>query len=317
MITKSPTSAQSFKKNIYFTNSARVAFSHILKLIEFKEKDILLVPAYIGYTDREGSGVFDPITENNIIYSFYPILENMKIDLDQLEQIIIEKQVKAILLIHYFGFLYCDILKLKEICVVNDVLLIEDCAHTIYSTFDDKYFGNFGDFSFYSIHKVLPVDSGGFFKINNSSYFKKNLKIQNHEKIELESLETLASYNEDLAIKKIKENYTYMASELTSIDGLKVLVPNLPVGIVPMNLPVYILGMKREEFYFKMIEKGITLIALYYRLIDAIDKEIFKISYDISNNIINFPINQDITKDEMIEIIVKTKAVLNEFRNRN
>ncbi|WP_151951958.1 hypothetical protein [Aliarcobacter butzleri] len=60
-----------------------------------------------------------------------------------------------------------------------------------------------------------------------------------------------------------------------------------------MNLPVYIESMKREDFYFKMLD--ITLIALYYRLIDRL----------------KFPINQDIT---MEEIIKTTKEVLEELQ---
>ncbi len=312
MITKSPTNKKIFRKNIYFTNSARIAFSHILKLIKFEEEDTLLLPAYIGYTDREGSGVLDPIEENNINYEFYPILKNMQIDLDSIEKIILQKPIKAILIIHYFGFLYGDIIRLKKICQDNNILLIEDCAHTIYSKFEDKYLGDFGDFSFYSIHKVLPVDSGGFFKINNPLYFENNIFIQNDEKIEAESLEGLVAYDEDLATKRIRDNYIFMSNELNQIDGIKVLIPNLPLGIVPMNLPVFIEGMKREEFYFKMIEEEVTLIALYYRLIDTIDIEIFKTSFEISNSIINFPINQDITKNEVIEIILKTKEVLKE-----
>lgn len=315
MITKSPTDKQRFRKNIYFTNSARIAFSHILKLIKFQEEDSLLVPAYIGYTDREGSGVLDPIEENNVNYEFYPILDNMQVDLESVEKIIETKSIKAILLIHYFGFLHCDIVRLKQICHDNKILLIEDCAHTIYSKVNNKYLGDFGDFSFYSVHKVLPVDSGGFFKISNPLYFKDDIFIQNDQEIEIESLEALLIYDEDLVTKKIRENYIFMSNELNQIDGIKVLKPNLPVGIVPMNLPVLIEGLKREDFYLEMIEKNVTLIALYYRLIDTIDKNKFKVSHKISENIINFPINQDITKDEMLEIISKTKEVLKGRKN--
>lgn len=312
MITKSPTNYKAFKKNIYFTNSARIAFSKILKIIKFCDDDILLTPAYIGYTDREGSGVLDPIDENNIKYEFYPVLKNMQVDLDELEKIIKSKSIKAILLIHYFGFLYCDIMRLKKICQDNSVLLIEDCAHTIYSKFEDKYLGDFGDFSFYSIHKVLPVNSGGYLKINNPAFLKENILIKNDEKIDIECLEILLTYDEGLATKTIRENYTFMANELNKINGIKVLMPILPYEIVPMNLPVFIECMTREEFYFKMIEEGVILIALYYRLIDTIDKDKFPISYEISDSIINFPINQDITKDEMIEIVRKTKKVIND-----
>lgn len=311
MITKSPTDKYIFRQNKYFTNSARIAFSYILKIINFKEEDTLLIPAYIGYTEREGSGVLDPIEENNISYDFYPILEDMKIDLQRIEELIKKKSIKAILLIHYFGFLHCDIVKLKEICQINNILLIEDCAHTIYSKFKNIALGDYGDFSFYSTHKVLPVESGGFFKINNKSYIDSNITIKDNDKIQPYVLEALLDYNNEESSKKICENYKFMVGRLNKIDGLTVLVPNLPNGIIPMNLAVFITAMKREDFYFKMIEKDIILIALYYRLIDKITKNDFPKSHIISNSIINFPINQDITKNEMIEIVKYTKEIIN------
>ncbi len=68
--------------------------------------------------------------------------------------------------------------------------------------------------------------------------------------------------------------------------------------------------MKREEFYFKMVDEGIVLIALYYRLIDSIKKEAFPNSFFISENIINFPINQDINIEDMDLIVNATKKIL-------
>ena len=311
MITKSP-STDIYCKDMYFTNSARKSFSYILKIINFKESEKLLIPAYIGYTDREGSGVLDPIQENNIKYEFYSINEEFKIDMDEIQNLISKNNIKALLLIHYFGFLYCDIEKLKEICKINQVLLIEDCAHSLYSKYNQTLLGDFGDFSFYSLHKVLPTETGGMFKINNKKYQFKNSFIEDEHKISIDSLETLASYDAEKANQQIEKNYHTMAKELNKINGIKVLFPELPNGIIPMNLPVYIESMKREDFYFKMLDKDITLIALYYRLIDDIDSLKFQNSFKISNKIINFPVNQDITVEEIFKITKKTKEILEE-----
>lgn len=309
MITKSPVIKNNFSKNIYFTKSARIAFSYILKMINFS-KEKLLIPAYIGYTDREGSGVLDPINENKIMYDFYPIKKNFDIDIDTLEKLLKNGSIKAMLLIHYFGLSHYKIVKIQDLCKKYDVLLIEDCAHTIYSKFENKYFGEFGDFSFYSLHKVLPVDEGGAFKINNKKYLDLTLDIINSDKPSIEVLEILLNYDIDLAKRKVLSNYQYMVQALKDINGIEIISPHLSQDIFPMNLPVLITTMKREKFYFKMLEEGITLIALYYKLIDTIDINKYIDSYYISNRIINFPINQDITIDEMNKIIEKTKKVL-------
>ena len=42
----------------------------------------LLVPAYIGYSPNEGSGIYDPIIENDISHYFYLIDENINIDVN-------------------------------------------------------------------------------------------------------------------------------------------------------------------------------------------------------------------------------------------
>lgn len=310
MITKSPTLQKQFVKGIYFTKSARIAFSYLLKLMEFKDNEKLLIPSYIGYTEREGSGVLDPIEENNVKFDFYPIEKNFNIDLKGLEKLILDKSVKAILVIHYFGILHCDILSIKKMCKENNVLLIEDCAHTLYTKHNNIYLGDFGDFSFYSLHKVLPVETDGILKINNKLYTQKDIKISEEHKASYSTLEAFLQYDELNAHKKVFDNYKYMCKGLEKIEGIEILCQDLSEETFPINLPVLVIKMAREKFYFKMIDNGITLISLYYRLIDNITNELYPDSHYISNRIINFPINQDITIDEMDKIIKNTKKIM-------
>ena len=69
MITKKPNNQTNFKRKIYFTNSARQAWGLVLK--ELNPDDKILLPSYIGVTDREGSGIYDPVISNNIKHNFY------------------------------------------------------------------------------------------------------------------------------------------------------------------------------------------------------------------------------------------------------
>ena len=109
MITKTPIDKKKCVGNIFFTSAARVGFNHLLKNLHFKDEEKILLPAYIGITDREGSGVFDPISELKINYDFYGLEKNLKINKEDLETKILSGQFKAVLIIHYFGFLHCDI----------------------------------------------------------------------------------------------------------------------------------------------------------------------------------------------------------------
>ena len=77
--------------------------------------------------------------------------------------------------------------------------------------------------------------------------------------------------------------------DVTEID---VMYPTLN-GEVPHNFPIKVRHGKREQLYFNLMKKGMPTIALYYRLIDKIEKEEFPISFKISDEILNLPVHQD------------------------
>ena len=48
-------------KRLKYTSAARTTFQAVLENLEFREKQKLLLPAYLGITNREGPGVFDSL----------------------------------------------------------------------------------------------------------------------------------------------------------------------------------------------------------------------------------------------------------------
>lgn len=304
MITKTPIDKKKCVGNIFFTSAARVGFNHLLKNLHFKDEEKILLPAYIGITDREGSGVFDPISELKINYDFYGLEKNLKINKEDLETKILSGQFKAVLIIHYFGFLHCDIEWVSIICKNNNMLLIEDCAHAFSSTYKNIPLGDFGDFSFFSIHKFLATEDGGILKVNNKDFHFPIIDDASR-RIKLETLEQL-SKSKINEISNIRiSNYKYLRDKLGKIDEIEILYPELPQGIVPVNFPVIVKDSKREKLYFRLMEENIPVIALYYRLIGAIDKRKYPTSYYFSNNILNLPIHQDILPEDIDNIVEK------------
>ena len=64
----------------------------------------------------------------------------------------ITKKTKAILIVHLAG-LPCEVNKIKKIAKKNSLYLLEDCAHSIESKYNNRHTGTLGDmgcFSFYS-----------------------------------------------------------------------------------------------------------------------------------------------------------------------
>lgn len=293
MITKNPVMDNTCINNCIMTISARVAFKYILKAIGFKSNELILLPSYIGITDREGSGVFDPISSLEIKYDFYKLRKNLSIDMTDFQRKIKRKNVRAILIIHYFGFYQCDLSLIKTICHENNILFIEDCAHAYTSFFKKIQLGTYGDFSFFSVHKFLPTKDGGVLKINNANYNIGTISIS--DKMEYSTLDLLCRANIKDISKIRRKNYSYFSKKIEKIDWIQPFYKVLPNDVVPMNFPILINNGKREHVYFRLMQNNIPTIALYYRLIEQIDPLLFKDMYEISNSILNIPIHQDIT----------------------
>ncbi|TAL72235.1 MAG: DegT/DnrJ/EryC1/StrS aminotransferase family protein [Bacteroidetes bacterium] len=74
-----------------------------------------------------------------------------------------EKDELIILLSHLGGIINPDIQKIANYCIQNNIILLEDCAHSYGATLNGKHSGTFGDagvFSFYAT-KSIPAGEGG------------------------------------------------------------------------------------------------------------------------------------------------------------
>lgn len=93
--------------------------------------------------------------------------KTQNIDWTQIEAKITPR-TKAILPVHMCG-LPCDMDKITEIAKRYSLYVVEDCAHAIEATIDNKHVGTFGDigaFSFY-VTKNVACGEGGMLVTNN------------------------------------------------------------------------------------------------------------------------------------------------------
>ena len=249
MLTKGPTDIGNLTENIWYFSSARTAFKHLLQQLDFGEEEQILLPAYVGITDREGSGVMEPIWDREINYEFFKLDSNLNADLADIDVQIQRGTTKALLLIHYFGFPQKGLYKIRDYCKANQVYLIEDCAHSLYSKFGDADLGSIGDFSFFSIHKSIPSESGGFLRSNLVGFELTN-PIRHSDQISLNALEILARIRRNDVSAKRLGNYKYLAKLLSNCPHITLILPELADGIVPLNMPVLVSEGYREPLYF-------------------------------------------------------------------
>jgi perosamine synthetase len=99
------------------------------------------------------------------------------LDVEQLSKSI-TKKTKAVLPVHFGGY-PCDMDKILQISKENKLILIEDAAHAVGTSYKEKKIGSHGHAVCFSFHPVknLAMPGGGLISINDKAHKKltKNL----------------------------------------------------------------------------------------------------------------------------------------------
>ncbi|MCX6738415.1 MAG: DegT/DnrJ/EryC1/StrS aminotransferase family protein [Candidatus Parcubacteria bacterium] len=161
----------------YSFNSGRSSFLAILKSLELEKESEILIQ---GFTCNAAV--------NPIIWSgFKPIFVDIEKETLNMDPIDLEKKItsksKVVLVQHTFGF-PAKMDKILEICQKHNLILIEDCAHSLGAEYNNKKIGTFGRVSFFSFgrDKIISSVYGGMVVSNDSVLAEKIRKIQNEYK---------------------------------------------------------------------------------------------------------------------------------------
>ena len=308
MISKDQTDSNRYRNSVFFVSAARVGLRHLLQNLHVDKNKFILLPSYIGYSYREGSGVLDPIEECGLNYAFYKVNDDLSADLEDLWDKMSLHKTFAIVIIHYFGIVQSDIIAIKNICSKRGIYVVEDCAHCLKSSYKGIPLGDFGDFSIFSIHKILPTLGGGILKVNRRDISLP--LVEDTDKIAFQALEIYSSSQHDNISSIRTVNYKLLVRLLSDVVGIRILYPELDEGIVPMNLPILIESKSRHSLYQALLNEGVETMALYYELVDSIKESEFPYSYEISRKILNLPIHQDLSEKDIYSIANKLCKIL-------
>lgn len=177
-------------RSFFYFRGANAVYQAI-KYLHIGVNDHVLMPSFHCGVEVEA------VLKAKTNVHFYKMKENLEVDLQDLEGRI-GPDTKAIFVIHYFGFPQ-KMDEIKRLCQKYKLLLIEDCAHALYSRYkkvdssvilrslhevketknlarsfadaqDDSlsYLGSFGDVSIFSLQKSLPICDGGALLINQT-----------------------------------------------------------------------------------------------------------------------------------------------------
>jgi len=153
---------------IYTFASGRMGFYTILKSMDIKKGDEIIIPSYTCV-----------VVPNAILYSgAKPVYCDVNrfdfnVDVTKIEELITDK-TKAIYAQHTFGQM-CDVKEIKKIADKYNLPVIEDVALSLGARDGDKFAGTIGDFGYFSTDrtKIINTSLGGIVSVNNPKYLEK------------------------------------------------------------------------------------------------------------------------------------------------
>tara|TARA_Y100000591_G_scaffold311398_1_gene314765 strand:+ start:38 stop:1222 length:1185 start_codon:yes stop_codon:yes gene_type:complete len=177
----------------------------------------------------------------------------------------ITKKTKGIILVHLAG-LPCEMKKINKIVKKNNLFLIEDCAHSIESKYENKHVGNFGDtgcFSFYST-KNLTTGEGGMI-ITKRKQLANRIKILR-----------LHGLSKDAWKRNLPDSVKFN----TKFEHYDVKEIGLKYNMIDINSAIGIIQLKKIEKGLKARKK---IFNVYKKLLSGLPVKFQKFTTDTKN----------------------------------
>lgn len=176
------------KKYVY-TSSGRTALNQALSLLNLKHDDIVTI-----FTTSGNFYISGCVTGE--IEKFCRWTRT------------IEKNTKAIIVNHEFGFPYEELSELTK----YKLPIIEDCAHSFASQNHENSVGKVGDYIIYSLPKIFPLQFGGLLASNVDNDISKD--ISEEEENYIRNVLSNNIINLEKIVSKRIENYQYLEQRL-------------------------------------------------------------------------------------------------------
>ena len=166
---------ENFLEKLYKTRNSKVLLTtsctHALEasaiLLNLKKSDEIIVPSYTFVSTALSFFM------HGAKIRFCDVGLDLNINPALIEKLI-NKNTKAIVVVHYGGFA-CDMSSIMKIAKKYKLYVIEDNAHGLFGKYKGKELGTFGDLSTLSFHetKNIACGEGGALVINNKNFYKR------------------------------------------------------------------------------------------------------------------------------------------------
>jgi dTDP-4-amino-4,6-dideoxygalactose transaminase len=278
--------------------NGRAALQAFLRAARVPSDHFVALPAYVGWSVREGSGVFDPIQSLNLKCVFCRVDERLHMDLDHLRQLFRTHPVAVLILIHYFGHVDPGYAEAAALARTNGALLVEDEAHSMLTDLVGGIAGRLGDACIFSLHKLLPTPGGMLVWAAGRD------PQQSGEEKDQAPIERPWEFDLAAIARRRRENALILRELLVPLAGKAYsLWETITPGEVPQTYPVVVRNGCRDWLYQAMNDAGFGVVSLYYRLVSIIEPAEFPVSHWLSNHILNLPVHQDVDPERLPAMI--------------
>ena len=152
-------------KKALLTTSGTTALEMAAILCDIKPGDEVILPSFTFSTTATA---FVLVGAKLVFVDIRP--DTMNIDENKIEAAITEK-TKVIVAVHYAG-VACEMDAINEIARKHGLMVVEDAAQGVMSSYKGKALGTIGDFGCYSFHetKNYSMGEGGAILVNDPKY---------------------------------------------------------------------------------------------------------------------------------------------------
>ena len=273
--------------------------------------------------------------------------DTMNIDETKIEVAITDK-TKAICVVHYAG-VACEMDTIMNIAKKHNLLVVEDAAQGVMSSYKGKALGTIGDFGCYSFHetKNYSMGEGGAIVINNNDYIERaeivREKGTNRTKFYRGQVDKYTWVDKGSSYLPSELNAAYLWSQLEVADKIncnrlnawnkyaKELKPyvekgNIEIPFIPNdcihNAHMFYIKLKdletRTNFISYMKQNNILCVFHYIPLHSApeglrsgrfVGQD--KYTTSESDRLVRLPLYYNIKEEDLNKVINKTKDYLN------
>jgi len=246
---------------------------------------------------------------------------------------LVTAKTRAVIAVHLYGY-PCDLDALKQICVENDLFLVEDCAQSTGAEYKGKKVGTIGHigcFSFYPTKNLGAIGDGGAIVTNDHATSEKCFALRQYgwDSDRISNLNSTVSRLDEIqaAVLRIKllhlDQNNLLRNEVATQYHAKIELDSVLLPAEPANgthsYHLFVIRVSKRDYMLEELAKLGIFAGIHYRKpvhlhpsFSSFTKNSnvsLKFTEDLSNTILSLPMYPGLTDDEINRVVEGVMSV--------